>query len=407
MKRVPVQPRENIAEATKNSGILQLTKNSPDGESITWDETSAYVFSRKDIDHILGQVEPLVKMSHQAVDFLLDGEWGTLGLPRNMFELVRNSFDDEYLDLYTRYDFAYMIDGSLKLVGIDADSPRSFIETAHAQRVWLYDKFEQQASNHSVTQMNKIPEVSIEAFRRLKQMSRKGIMHFANNPDIINEDHIITKFIKGVAEIAGWETEDVRLKDITWNAQKREWLSTDEKVVNLFKYFPWEILLSQPASKKFITHENKFNSVFEPSWKMMLSNRAMFPALHHLYPNSPIISKSYIDEPYDLEKEDFVKFTLLPSTSRSEIALLKGKEFTSWGDQMRDLSQQSVLGYRKLEIPRRFQNSDEAENNPGRKMFCYLSVFAVAGNIAGIGMKETKLPLLGSHATFRPHLVIL
>lgn len=403
-----MQQRDNIEQTIRDSGIVNRTRILYDGTiSQLWDETSAYVLSRKDVNHILDQAEPLVKMSHQAVDFLLDGEWGTLGLPRGMFESIRRSFDDEDLDLYTRYDFAYMIDGSIKLVGIDADSPKSFIETAHAQRVWLYDKFEQQASNHSITQMNKIPEVSIEAFRRLKNMSHFNTLHIARESDIINEDRVITNFIKGLAKSSGWNTEDVRLKDVEWHKEDKTWVTGNNRVINLFKYFPWEILLAQPSSKKFITNENKFESVFEPSWKMMLSNRAVLPALYHLYPNSNIVSKSYIDEPYDLSDGDYVKFSLLPSTSRSEIATLKGKEFTSWGDQIRDLSSQNVLGYRKLEIPRRFQNPDDAEHDAGRKVFCYLSLFAVAGNIAGIGLKETKLPLLGTQSTFRPHLVML
>lgn len=403
MKRVSVSPREDYVDKAHRSGVFAVERTLPNGEThYTWDETSAYLIERDEVDIILDSISDIVSMSYDAVDFLLDGDFGTLGLPRPYFEFTRNSFDDQNPQLFTRYDFAYLGNGEIKLVNIDADSPRNIMEASQAQRKWLWDKFETRARNHQITQLNSIQEITERAFTQMKNQSNSDVMSIVRGTDSRGEDWITSSFIKGIAKKAGWTIRDTRIKDLKWDSKNMMW--TDNAglpILNIYKHFPWDMLLKQKINKDFIINHNRLNILFEPSWKTILSSRAMLPALWQLYPDSPILSPAFMEKDADLDSNNIVTSTVLPSTSRNEMGLLKGHSFTSWGDPMKDLNKQKNLVYRKLEIPKRYKDKN------GGHRFAYLSIYTVAGKIAGLGMRETRMPLLGTHTTFRPHLVKL
>lgn len=403
MKRVSVAPRDNYEDKAHRSGVFAVERKLPNGEThYTWDETSAYLIERDEVDVILDAVSPIVSMSYEAVDLLLDGQWGTLGLPRPFFEFARNSFDDQNPQLFTRYDFAYLGNGEIKLVGIDSDSPRTVMEASQAQRTWLWDKFENRAKNHQITQLNNIQEITEKAFSHMRKQTSDNTIHIVRGTDNRGEDWITSSFIKGIAQKSGWRTENTRIKDIQWNAKKQAWVNNDGKTINnIYKHFPWDMLLRQRITKDLIINHNRLNMMFEPSWKTILSTRAMLPALWELYPESPILSPSFMELNTDDLSSNIVTSTVLPSTSRNEMGLLKGRSFTSWGEEMRDFSKQKNLVYRNLEIPKRYKDKS------GGYRFAYLSIYTVAGKIAGLGMREAKMPLLGAYTTFRPHLVKL
>lgn len=402
MKRVSVAPRDDYVEKAHRSGVFAVQRKLQNGElHYTWDETSAYLIERDEVDLILDAVAPIVSMSYEAIDFLLDGEWGTLGLPRPFFEFARNSFDDQNPQLFTRYDFAYLGNGEIKLVGIDSDSPRTIMEASQAQRKWLWDKFESRARNRQITQLNSIQEITEKAFAHMRKQSDNSFMNIVRGSDNRGEDWITSSFIKGIANKAGWKTEDTRIKDLKWDNDQMMWIDSQGKpLLNIYKHFPWDMLLRQKVTKDLIINHNRLNMLFEPSWKTILSSRAMLPALYDLYPNSSILSPAFMEKDNELGN-DIVTSTVLPSTSRNEMGLLKGRAFTSWGEGMKDMEKQKNLVYRKLEIPKRYKDKN------GGNRFTYLSIYTVAGKIAGLGMRETRMPLLGANSTFRPHLVKL
>lgn len=401
MKRVSVDPRTDADQKARRTGVVTIERRLPNGKvNKTWDESSAYIISRKEVDDLLEAVNPVIRMGREAVDFLLDGDWGTLGIPLQMFESLRDSFDSQELEFITRYDFAYLGNGQLKLVGIEADSPRSLIETAHTQRAWLFDKFRARINAHKVTQLNSIPELSIEAFRRLREISRFNSMHFASSSYDKTEDLLIANFMKGLAETAGWATRNTRIKDLHWDIKQSAWKDTENNYITaLFKQYPWEMLLRQNISKDLFENNN-LEMILEPSWKTILSNRAILPAMYELYPKSEILSPAFLNSHKGLGN-NIVTGPLLHTSSRNEMGILNGRKFTAWGEQQKDFSNQRVLAHRKMEIPKRFRDAS------GGYRFAYLSFFTIAGNPAGFGIRETRLPILGIHTTFKPHIVML
>lgn len=403
MKKIDISLRDEADIKAQQSGVFRVERTIESGETYkTWDESSAYVITKNEADIILDKVTSIVDMGREAVDFLLDGEWGTLGLTRAIFEYARNSFDDQEIELFTRYDFAYLGNGQIKLVGIDADSPKMFVEAAQSQRVWLWEKFEQKAKQHKITQLNNIPEMTINAFQQLNDMSESGNIHILDNSAGKGKDWIVSSLIKSMAERGGWNVGRVRLKDLEWNNNQESW--TDGKhdnVTNIYKQFPWDMLLTHGITRDIIAHSGRLEKTFEPAWKTILASRAMLPALHEIYPRSTLISPSFMFKAKELQ-ENFVAAPLSTSISRNEIATLKGRKFTSWGDDMKDFRGQKNMVYRNLEIPKRQKNSQDDSS-----VFTYLSFFTVAGNLAGLGIQETKLPLLGTHSTFKPHIIML
>jgi glutathionylspermidine synthase len=59
----------------------------------------------------------------------------------------------------------------------------------------------------------------------------------------------------------------------------------------------------------------------EPSWKMILSNKAIMAVLWQLYPNHPLLLETYFEEPKGME--DYVKKPLL-SREGANVTLYKG-----------------------------------------------------------------------------------
>lgn len=401
MKRVSVAPRDDYLSRASKSGVYNIERTLSNGEkNYTWDESSAYLIDREEVDYIIDSISPIISMSYEALDFLLDGEWGTFGVSRPFFEYIRNTFDDQELDLFTRYDFAYMNNGELKLVGIEADSPRGLIETAQVQRTWLWDKFSSRAEEGKITQLNRIQELTNSTFRQLLKESSSNTLHIARG-DSRGEDWITSAFLKGIARDAGWHAIDSRMKEIRWDVVNKLWVDgKNNEITNLYKHYPWDMMLRQKIAKDMIINSNQLERVLEPSWKMLFSSRVMLPALYELFPKSDVLSPAYMQYEKHLG-DSYVTSTLLPLTSRNEMALLSGRSFTSWGETPKNFDNQRSLTYRKLEVPKRYKDKH------GGYRFIYVSAYTVAGQLAGIGMRETKMPLLGAHTTFRPHLVQL
>lgn len=232
-------------------------------------------------------------------------------------------------------------------------------------------------------------------------MSRYKNLHIGNGSDDRGEDWVTATFLKGLAAKAGWNTTATKMKDVRWDKKNGVWVDgKGHPITALYKQFPWELILRQSVAKDFVAHHARMEMIMEPAWKMILSTRAILPALYEMFPESELVTPARMGTPKGLS-EDHVAFTVLPSSSRNEMGVLKGRQFTSWGESMKDFSNLKSVGYRNLELPRRYRDAS------GGYRFTYMSVFTVAGNMAGVGFRETRLPLLGAHSTFKPHLVIL
>ena len=92
---------------------------------------------------------------------------------------------------------------------------------------------------------------------------------------------------------AGLQTKLVFIDDIGWDNDNNQFVDAeDETIRNIFKLYPWEWLASDDFGKNILQDSN--NSFWiEPSWKMILSNKAILPILWELNPDCEYLLPSY------------------------------------------------------------------------------------------------------------------
>lgn len=421
MRRVFVTERPGYVNSINHSGINSIIRQAQGISYPIWDESNAYLMDEEEINEIVEKVEKTVDQSYEAVDFLLDGEWGELGLPSDFFEYARSSYEDDAPPFITRYDFAYLgknsrkynnNDTHIKLVNIEADAPDGLIMTSIIQKNWLLEKYSKRVKAGELTQLNELHEMYIEGYRQLKDTVKFNNLHMLKSSNNRTEELIESMYLKGLARKAGWNVIDMKLNDLSWNDKENIWVDyKDNLVTNISKNFSWDIIMSQRINKDFIIHsnENNLDVIVEPSWKTIMNNRAILPALWELHPENPTLSQAYIDDLNNtgssLIEQNFssgtniVKSTLLKSLSRNEMSSIKNREFTSWGEKTKNFNKQKTLVKRELEIPKLYKDKKRG------KIYTYFSVYTIAKTIVAICFKETKLPLLGTHATYVPHMI--
>lgn len=397
MKRVRVPLRDRSDSRAAETGVVGLTVDVDGTRHKKWDESTAYLLTPTDSDLIIRSAYEAVSMARDAVDFLLDGQWGTLGYSVPLFEMMRESFDRRQKDFISRYDFVWKNDGSLVLYDIDGDSPRGIVETAHTQRHWVFDSFGQKAKKGKITQLNSIPESIEDVLRQAaSQVSRRRFFSVAGDDF---DSRLTAAFIRDIAVGAGWDATSMRWSDFCWDG--RQWVGRNgERVSSFYKHVPWDtVVMSRRIEEDLSEHYLDLTTPFDPLWKAVLSSRAVIPAMSFIYPGSNLIPNAKNDDSYGISS-DMLYAPYRVASSMNEVGILSGRAFTSWGESLKDFGKQS-LAYRDLSVPRRFRDDS------GGYRFLYVSVYTVGGLPAGVMMNETRLPMLGSYRTFKPHLVVL
>jgi glutathionylspermidine synthase len=152
---------------------------------------------------------------------------------------------------------------------------------------------------------------------------------------------------------------------------------------NLFKLYPWEWMIREryaPFLPRTLLHW------LEAPWKMILSNKAILPILHELYPDSPhILPASF--EPMD---GPHVRKPIL-SREGANVAMVIGGRTV--------LETPGPYGgpyvYQQLQPLPDFQG-----NLP------VVGSWLVNGYACGIGIREDTSPITGNTSRFVPHLFV-
>jgi len=91
---------------------------------------------------------------------------------------------------------------------------------------------------------------------------------------------MIERAIKSVIK-----TKLIYLDDLGWNGLNFVDLE-EETITDIFKLYPWE-WMTQEAFALHIPNDVDQANWIEPSWKMILSNKAILAILWDLFPNHP------------------------------------------------------------------------------------------------------------------------
>ena len=94
---------------------------------------------------------------------------------------------------------------------------------------------------------------------------------------------------------AGLETKFIFTDEIGWDLTNPVFLDSENQPIrNIFKLYPWEWLTIEDFGKN-ITHDRNKAHWIEPSWKMLLSNKAILPVLWELNPGHPNLLETYFE----------------------------------------------------------------------------------------------------------------
>ncbi|OWK41988.1 glutathionylspermidine synthase family protein [Fimbriiglobus ruber] len=303
MRRVATEPRLGWQRIVEAYGFEHHSLSSDEEPVNYWNEAAYYELTPEEVNRIEYATNQLEQMCLHLVDAVIDENlFDRLHITPYAADLVRRSWERFDRSLYGRFDLSLGADGSLKMLEYNADTPTSLFEASVAQWQWLQDRFPEH------DQFNSIHERLIEAWK-----GQAGLVHFASLAD--SESVVTTAYLEDTAKQAGLETCFLTMQDIGWDGRFVD--LQGREITKLFKLYPWEWLLTDEFGSRVQECGTQF---IEPAWKMVLSNKAMLPLLHELFPRNKYLLGASDYEPVGV---DYVRKPVL-GREGNNVRVVKG-----------------------------------------------------------------------------------
>lgn len=240
----------------------------------------------------------LYDMFAEAGQHVIDNNlFEQLGIPENMVQLIKLSWDDDDWHLYGRFDFAGGVDGKpIKLLEFNADTPTSLFETSIIQWALLKSNGMDESA-----QFNNAFEMIRDNFRRLitNDDGLEKFDEYYNNERILfssardlPEDEQTTRLLQRIATEAGFSTDFTYL-DETGFLPDEGVFNKDQDLTNFwFKLWPWEDMAAdEPELIDLLTEiARKRTAVFiNPAYTLLFQSKGILKVLYELYPESPYL----------------------------------------------------------------------------------------------------------------------
>ena len=180
MKRIEIPPRDNYKKKIENIGF--------DFHDDYWTENAYYSFTKQEIENIHKASEECFTMACDTIEELVNDytfvnkhAFASFGLPNELIEKAIDSWVNDDLSLYGRFDFCINGD-SIKLFEFNADTSTTLFESSVIQWDWKKDLFPDK------DQYNLIHEELVDSLRYIKKEYKLNSMHFAGCLDVYEED---------------------------------------------------------------------------------------------------------------------------------------------------------------------------------------------------------------------------
>jgi glutathionylspermidine synthase len=375
MKRISITPRKNWQQAVEKIGFGFHSTNVP-----YWDESAYYTFTTEEILLLERATHQLWDMCLNAVQFVIEEkQYGKFSIPEWFVPHIQRSWDEDHASIYGRFDLGY--DGTqIKMLEFNADTPTSLFEASIIQWYWLQD-FDKEKD-----QFNSIHEKLINYWKYLKEFLYEGNLHFSCIKQSL-EDLTTTEYLRDCAIQAGLDTKLIFIDDIGWDFEKKLFVDMEQQEIkNIFKLYPYEWLIHENFGKNILIDKNSTLWI-EPSWKMILSNKAILPILWHLYPDHPYLLKSYFDA------GDLKNYAKKPLLSREGANVELIKENISIEKTTGEYGEEGFVYQQLIDLP-------NFENN-----YPIIGSWIIGQEAAGIGIRESNTLITNNTSRFIPHLI--
>jgi glutathionylspermidine synthase len=377
MKRHTIKPRLNWQQKVEEIGFGYHTL-----DSLYWDESAFYEFSVNEIDAIEKATNELWVICLKAVQYVIDNKlYNKFHIPQWFIPHIEESWNTDAPTIYGRFDFAFD-NGVPKLLEFNADTPTSLFESSVVQWYWLQD------FDSKKDQFNSIHEKLVAHWKYLKDYLHNDTLHFSAFKDSL-EDITTTEYMRDCAIQAGIETNFISIDEIGWEATNSLFVDTAFlPMKNIFKLYPYEWLINEDFGKNILSDKNK-TVWLEPSWKMILSNKAILPILWKLNTGHKNLLESYFEEDKYLLSFNYAKKPLL-SREGSNIQLVKYGSVIS--ETTGEYGEEGFIYQKLCPLP-------EFDTN-----YPVIGSWIIGQESAGIGIRESNRLITDNSSRFVPHL---
>jgi glutathionylspermidine synthase len=373
MKRFSITPRSNWQKTVESQGLIYHTTD--EGKPY-WDESAYYALSEREVDELERATMALNDMCLKAATHVIEGGFfDLLGIDARSAELVRQSWEQDELTIYGRFDLAYGTGGPPKLLEYNADTPTALLEAAVVQWYWMKDV------RPSADQFNSIHERLLDAWKRFRA-ERGDEVWFASMESEV-EDFMTVTYLRDTAIQAGLKTNYLDIEQIGHHAARRTFVDmTGRDMSDVFKLYPWEWMMSDQFADHIQVATTRW---LEAPWKMALSNKAILAILWQLFPDSPYllpaafepgaVGASYVQKPLHSREGANVRIV-----RDGNVAMETSGPYTG---------------------PSVYQRYTELPNFGGKRPV--IGSWMVNGYACGIGIREDDGLVTGNRSRFVPH----
>ncbi|MGB1310372.1 MAG: glutathionylspermidine synthase family protein [Leucothrix sp.] len=304
----------------KTQTVAPVSQELMEEIGFTWHtdpDGSAYVapellpVSEEEAEAYYTAANELYDMFIEAGQHVIDNNlFEQLGIPENMIQLIKLSWDDDDWHLYGRFDFAGGVDGKpIKLLEFNADTATSLFETSIIQWALLKSNGMDEAA-----QFNNAFEMIRDNFRRLitNDDGLEKFDEYYNNERILfssvrdlPEDEQTTRLLQRIAIEAGYSTDFTYMDEAGFLPDEGVFNKDQESTNFWFKLWPWEdIAADEPELTDLLTEiARKRTAVFiNPAYTLLFQSKGILKILHELYPDSPYLLAAD-DQPLDGVKQ--------------------------------------------------------------------------------------------------------
>jgi len=377
MQRITTTPRNNWQKTVEDLGFGFHTADVP-----YWDESAYYTFTLPEIEKLEAVTAELWDMCIQAVQHVIDNNlFNQFMIPPFMVQHIIDSWNNDAPAIYGRFDLQYDGKNEPKLLEFNADTPTSVFEASIVQWFWLKDFDEPK------DQFNSIHEKLIEYWKYLKDYLYDGKLYFTCVKDVL-EDFTTTAYIQDCAMQGGLETEFIYIDDIGWDNNNGYFVDmNDQPIRNIFKLYPYEWMVDEEFGQNLVNDRLKAYWI-EPSWKMILSNKAILPILWQLFPYHKNLLPAYFTRS---NLKDYVTKPLL-SREGANITIVENEKEIAISEG--DYGSEGFIYQELCKLP-------DFDGN-----FPVIGSWVVGQQPAGMGIRESDGLITGNLSRFVPHLIL-
>lgn len=385
MRRIPTKERPHWHKSAEESGFKY---HSMDGLPY-WDESAYYAFTLKEIeDDLESPSQELHDMAMAVVQRAVRDEeiLQRLAIPQTAWGAIADSYRRGDASLYGRFDFAYDGTSSAKLLEYNADTPTALYEAACFQWSWLEDLIASGELPHEADQFNSIHDRLVGAIASVAEGRPLHGSCMRNS----EEDMGTVSYIQDCAALAGLKTTFVAMEDIGLLTDGHFCDGSGEPIELLFKLYPWEWMMRDAYAEDLGTTPTRF---LEPPWKAILSNKGLLPLLWDMAPNHPNLLPAFFED-------DSRKWELGTSFARKPLFSREGA---------------NVLLVRDGAVIDRAEGSYGADGYIRQGLaqipcldgnYPVIGSWIIAGEAAGIGIREDISPITKNDSRFVPHAIV-